>query len=90
MKSGKDHRIIRPLKFGAIYSSYLSTELSFQMDPSKPVMVAGDLERMHEKISKQDGGITYHCSIINAMVMTALVILCICCNGNHGDCHRTR
>ena len=50
------------------YIQYLSAELSFQMDPSKPVMVAGDLERMHEKISKQDGGITYHCSIINAMV----------------------
>ena len=45
------------------------------MDPSKPVMVAGDPERMHEKMSEQDGGITYHHSIIDAMVMTALVSL---------------
>lgn len=37
------------------------------MDPSKPVMVAGDPERIHEKMSEQDGGITYHHSIIDAM-----------------------
>ena len=43
------------------------------MDPSKPVMVAGDPERMHEKMAEQDGGITYHHSIIDAMVTIALV-----------------
>lgn len=38
------------------------------MDPSKPVMVAGDPERKNEKMSEEDGGITYHHSIIDAMV----------------------
>ena len=32
-------------------------------------MVAGDPERLHEKMTEQDGGITYHCSIIDAMVI---------------------
>lgn len=45
------------------------------MDPSKPVMVAGDPERIHEKMAEEDGGITYHRSIIDAMVTTALVLL---------------
>ena len=42
------------------------------MDSSKPVMVAGDPERLHEKMTEQDGGITYHCSIIDAMVTNPL------------------
>lgn len=40
------------------------------MDPSKPVMVAGDPERLNEKMAEKDGGITYHRSIIDAMVTT--------------------
>ena len=42
------------------------------MDPSKPVMVAGDPERLQEKMAEEDGGITYHCSIIDAMVTTSI------------------
>ena len=44
-----------------------------QIDPNKPVMVAGDPERMNERMAEQDGGITYHCSIIDAMVRTPLM-----------------
>ena len=41
-----------------------------QMDPSKPVMVTGDPERLNEKMAEKDGGITYHRSIVDAMVTT--------------------
>jgi len=60
-----------------------------QLDPSKPVMVAGDPERLNEKMAEQDGGITYHRSIIDAMVTTSL--MGYFSNSNHGVlCHRTR
>ena len=39
-----------------------------QAVPDKPVLVAGDPERIQEKLVEQNGSITYHVSIINAMV----------------------
>lgn len=43
-------------------SSSLFNILSFvwKADPSKPVLMAGDPERAHEKKVKDEGGITYH------------------------------
>lgn len=46
---------------------------SLQLDRSKPVMVAGDPERLNEKMVEQDGGITYHHSIIDTMVTTSFM-----------------
>ena len=54
---------------------FLCCSVAIQAEPDKPVLVAGDPERMQEKLVEQDGGITYHISIINAMVTTYSHIL---------------
>lgn len=37
-------------------------------DPEKPVLVAGDPERLHEEECRALGGIPYHLSVVNYMV----------------------
>ena len=39
-----------------------------QVDPEKPVLVAGDPERTHEVKVVSDGGIWYHDNLIDALV----------------------
>ena len=39
-----------------------------QVDPERPVLVAGDPERFHECNVKKDGGIWYHDAVIQAVV----------------------
>jgi len=47
---------------------FIIINVALQAEPGKPVLVAGDPERIQEKLVEQEGGITYHISIINAMV----------------------
>ena len=42
--------------------------LAMQVDPEKPVLVAGDPERTHEVKVVSDGGIWYHNNLIDALV----------------------
>ena len=42
-----------------------------QVDPAKPVLVAGDPERFHERKVEQEGGIWYHDNLIAAVVSIA-------------------
>ena len=39
-----------------------------QVDPEKPVLVAGDPERRHEEQVASDGGIWYHNNLIGVLV----------------------
>ncbi len=39
----------------------------FQVDPTRPVLVAGDPERAHETRVNDDGGICYHVNLVTAM-----------------------
>lgn len=39
-----------------------------QVDPEKPVLVAGDPERKHEAQVEADGGIWYHHNLIDVLV----------------------
>jgi len=41
--------------------------LPSQVDPEKPVLVAGDPERIHEQKVREEGGIYYHDNLIAAM-----------------------
>ncbi len=43
-----------------------------QVDPEKPVLVAGDPERAHETRVKKDGGIWYHDAVILAVVSDSI------------------
>lgn len=45
--------------------------LPSQVDPEKPVLVAGDPERIHEQKVREEGGIYYHDNLIAAMVSSA-------------------
>jgi len=42
-----------------------------QVDPSAPVLAAGDPERMNVKKCEELGGIPYHINVINYMVRAA-------------------
>lgn len=42
-----------------------------QVDPEKPVLVAGDPERTHEAKVASDNGIWYHNNLLDALVSLA-------------------
>ena len=46
----------------------------YQADPDKPVLVAGDPERMHEAKVAKDGGIWYHDNLIAACVSLSMCV----------------
>lgn len=46
-----------------------------QVDPEKPVLVAGDPERTHEVKVVSDGGIWYHDNLIDALVSVSSICI---------------
>ena len=47
--------------------------VGLQVDPDKPVLVAGDPERVHEHTVEKEGGIWYHDNLIAAVVRLCVV-----------------
>lgn len=61
------------------------TSSTMQVDPEKPVLVAGDPERRHEEQVASDGGIWYHNNLIDVLVslFSRIIIIIISASLNY-------